>query len=176
MSEIGLNSGTHEEQAVATPEAQVTNLLRLLDVTATGEKRFRGIRKVGGVGRVYGGQVIAQALSAAMNTVDPARQVHSLHAYFMRPGSEDHEIDYLVEADFDGGSFSNRRVVASQMGKPILNLTASFQVQEVGYFHQAPMPDVPPPEECETIESYVARNEHDIPKFFSSHIEAPWTI
>lgn len=165
MNEIGLHSASNDETAVDDLHADVAEFLRLLDVTTTGENQFRGIRKRGGVGRVFGGQVVAQALSAAMKTVDPARQVHSLHAYFMRPGSEDHEIDYLVEADFDGGSFSNRRVVASQLGKPILNLTASFQIQENGYFHQTRMPDVPPPEECETFDSYVARQKNDDLKF-----------
>ncbi len=133
-----------------TPEQLVASLVRLLEARPQGDDRFLGKRKRGGVGRVFGGQVIAQALHAAEATVDPGRPAHSLHAYFLRGGSEDFEIDYTVERDFDGGSFSNRRVVASQQGRPILNLTASFQKREEGLHHvDTAMPDVPPPEELE---------------------------
>lgn len=133
-----------------TPEELVTGLLKLLAVRPDGEDRFTGRRRHGGVGRVFGGEVIAQALNAAEATVADDRPAHSLHAYFLRGGSEDHISDYQVTRDFDGGSFSNRRVVASQQGRPILNLTASFQRQEQGLHHiEATMPDVPPPEELE---------------------------
>lgn len=133
-----------------SPERLVAGLVKLLEVQDRGDDHFLGRRKRGGVGRVFGGQVIAQALHAAELTVDAARPAHSLHAYFLRGGSEDHEIDYKVERDFDGGSFSNRRVVASQQGRPILSLTASFQKQQDGLHHaDAPMPVVPPPEELE---------------------------
>ncbi|MDE2596360.1 MAG: acyl-CoA thioesterase II [Sphingomonadales bacterium] len=132
-----------------SPEDLVAALLRLLDVQPTGPDAFTGRRKPGGIGRVYGGQVIAQAVAAAERTVAEAREVHSLHAYFLRGGSEDHEIDFRIERDFDGGSFSNRRVVASQQGRPILNLTASFQAREEGLGHQLPMPDVPGPDGLE---------------------------
>ncbi|WP_088307842.1 acyl-CoA thioesterase [Novosphingobium sp. B 225] len=133
-----------------TPEQQVAGLVRLLEVKPGEADHFTGRRKRGGVGRVFGGQVIAQALLAAEQTVDPARPAHSLHAYFLRGGSEDFETDYKVERDFDGGSFSNRRVVASQQGRPILNLTASFQKHEEGLHHvDAEMPQVPPPEDLE---------------------------
>ena len=134
-----------------TPQQLVDGLLKLLEVKPQGDDQFLGRKKRGGVGRVFGGQVIAQALGAAELTVDPERPAHSLHAYFLRGGSEEHETDYKVERDFDGGSFSNRRVVASQQGRPILNLTASFQKVEVGLHHvDAQMPDVPPPEELES--------------------------
>jgi acyl-CoA thioesterase II len=73
------------------------------------------------------------------------RPVHSLHAYFLRGGSEDHEIDFAIARDLDGGSFSNRRVVASQQGRPILNMVASFHRREDGVHHQDAMPDVPRP-------------------------------
>jgi len=133
-----------------TPEQLVADLVKLLDVQPQGDDNFLGRRKKDGVGRVFGGQVIAQALHAAELTVDPDRPAHSLHAYFLRGGSEDFEIDYKVERDFDGGSFSNRRVVASQQGRPILNLTSSFQRQQQGLHHvDAQMPDVPPPEDLE---------------------------
>jgi len=133
-----------------TPEQLVASLVKLLEPTANGDDHFTGRKKRGGVGRVFGGQVIAQGLLAAESTVDQDRPAHSLHAYFLRGGSEDFAIDYKVDRDFDGGSFSNRRVVASQQGRPILNLTASFQKQQEGLHHlDAEMPDVPGPEELE---------------------------
>src|SRR5690606_34108669 len=141
-----------------TPDELVADLVELLEIRPAGEvdgaETFAGRRKKGGVGRVFGGQVIAQALGAAERTVDSERHAHSLHAYFLRGGSEDHEIDFRVRRDFDGGSFSNRRVVASQQGRPILSLTASFQRTQEGLAHQAlPMPEVPGPETLESDEA-----------------------
>jgi acyl-CoA thioesterase-2 len=125
----------------------IDGLLRLLDVEDKGEDLFQGRRKPGGVGRIFGGQVIAQALVAAERSVGDDRPVHSLHAYFLRGGNEDHPIDFAVERPFDGRSFSNRRVLASQQGKPILTLAASFHRPESGATHSDAMPQVPPPEE-----------------------------
>ena len=134
-----------------TPEQLVAGLIKLLEPKSHGEDRYEGRKKRGGVGRVFGGQVIAQALLAAEDTVGPERPAHSLHAYFLRGGAEEFSIDYEVARDFDGGSFSNRRVVASQQGRPILNLTASFQREQEGLHHvDAEMPDVPGPEELES--------------------------
>jgi acyl-CoA thioesterase II len=127
--------------------ALVTELEELLTVTRMGDGWYLGKRKPGGVGRVFGGQVIAQALAAAQDTVSADRAAHSLHAYFMRAGSEDYEITFRVERDFDGGSFSTRRIIALQQDRPILNMAASFQKAEEGLSHQVTMPDVPPPEE-----------------------------
>ena len=129
-----------------TPQELVERLLDLLDVKDHGGDRFEGRRKIGGVGRVFGGQVIGQALASAERTVPADRPVHSLHAYFLRGGNEDHEIDFKVERDLDGGSFSNRRVVASQLGKPILNMVASFHKREQGCHHAEPMPEVAGPD------------------------------
>ncbi len=131
-----------------TPEQIVAELVFLLELEAKGADIFVGRRRPDGTGRVFGGQAIAQALGAASRTVDAARDVHSLHAYFLRPGSDELPIEYRVKRDLDGRSFSNRRVVASQEGKPILNLVASFQTPVGGPGHQHPdMPDVPMPEE-----------------------------
>jgi acyl-CoA thioesterase-2 len=131
-----------------TPQELVRWLVKLLDVKHVSGDEFTGRRKRGGIGRVFGGQVIAQALAAAERTVSEDRSAHSLHAYFLRGGSEDHEIEFSVARDFDGKSFSNRRVVASQQGNPILNFTASFQRHQEGLHHQeSSMPDVPGPEE-----------------------------
>ena len=134
-----------------TPPAELAaGLVALLDVEQIDTDLFRGSRQPGGVGRVFGGQVIAQALQAAQRSTpedDGApKAAHSLHAYFMRPGSEDHPIIYRVVRDFDGRSFATRRVIASQQGQPILNMAASFQVPEDGLSHQDAMPELPPPE------------------------------
>ena len=122
-------------------------LHRLLDLRPVGPDHWQGGRRPGARGRVFGGQVIAQALVAAQRSVPTDRLVHSLHAYFLRGGDDLFPIDFRVEADFDGGSFSNRRVVASQQGGAILNFTASFHRHEDGLTHQASMPDVPMPED-----------------------------
>ena len=132
----------------STPERLVADLVFLLDLEPRGGDRYIGRRREDGTGRVFGGQAIAQALGAAQRTVDPDRAAHSLHAYFLRPGDDALPVEYRVKRDLDGRSFSNRRVVASQNGQPILNLTASFQRPVEGPQHQhRPMPDVPPPEE-----------------------------
>lgn len=129
-----------------TPAELVTQLTTLLDVEEIDTDLYRGPRLPGGVGRVFGGQVIAQALQAAQRSVEGDRIAHSLHAYFMRPGDENHPIVYRVVRDFEGRSFANRRVIAMQKGKPILNMTASFQTPSEGLNHQDAMPDVPDPD------------------------------
>ena len=129
-------------------DPSVGGLLRLVDVKPQHEaRRYLGLRKPGGVGRVYGGQVVGQALMAATKTVSRERLCHSLHCYFMRPASEEHEIDYRVEDDMDGGAFSNRHVVASQQGKSIFTMTASFHRREQGFEHSSAMPSAPAPED-----------------------------
>jgi len=137
-------------------------LINLLDVEpARDSGHFTGRRKPGGVGRVFGGQVIGQALMAAGKTVPDERPVHSMHCYFMRPGNENYEIDYEVEADMDGRAFSNRRIVARQQGKPILNMIASFHRPERGPAHRVAMPDVPSPDELSDLGTLI--REHDFP-------------
>lgn len=134
-----------------TPERLVAELILLFDVDPRGGDRFIGRQQLEGTGRVFGGQAIAQALIAARRTVPDDRHTHSLHAYFLRSGSDASPIEFRVKRDLDGRSFSNRRVVASQDGKPILNLIASFQKPQQGLHHQHPsMPNVPPPEELES--------------------------
>ena len=126
------------------------DLITLLHLERIEDNIFRGESRDIGSAQVFGGQVLGQALSAAQHTVED-RDVHSLHAYFLRRGDMDSPIVYEVDRARDGGSFSNRRVVAIQHGRPILNLAASFQTPEQGLEHQASMPDVPPAEECEDI-------------------------
>ncbi|MCA1661121.1 MAG: acyl-CoA thioesterase II [Novosphingobium sp.] len=145
-----------------TPQELVRWLLKLLEVKELGEDRFAGRRRRGGVGRVFGGQVIAQALAAAERTIAADREAHSLHAYFLRGGSEDHEIEFAIARDLDGGNFSNRRVVASQQGRPILNLVASFHKREQGVHHQDAIPDVPPPEELPSERELRAQHASEI--------------
>ena len=129
-----------------SPEELVAQLTTLLDVEQIDTDLYRGPRQPGGVGRVFGGQVVAQALQAAQRSIGDDKVAHSLHAYFMRPGDEDHPIIYRVVRDFEGRSFANRRVIAMQKGQPILNMTSSFQLPADGLRHQEAMPDVPPPE------------------------------
>ncbi len=125
-----------------TDQQKLDEVVRVLTLEQLEVNLFRGeSRDIGGK-QVFGGQVLGQALSAAHRTVDN-RSVHSLHAYFLRPGDMQAPIVYEVDQQLEGSSFSNRRVVAIQHGKPILNLACSFQKHEEGLCHQRPMPDVP---------------------------------
>lgn len=124
-------------------EALLRQLCALLDVERLEDNLFRGeSRNIVGR-RVFGGQVLGQALVAAGRTVDEQRPVHSLHAYFLRAGDATAPIIFQVERARDGGSFSSRRVVAIQHGRPIFNLSASFHLPEPGHDHQLPAPEVP---------------------------------
>jgi acyl-CoA thioesterase-2 len=125
----------------------VDDLVKLLDLEAIEVNIFRGISPDEERQRVFGGQVAGQALVAAARTVEPGRTVHSLHAYFLRPGDPHVPILYEVDRIRDGRSFTTRRVVAIQHGKAIFNLQASFQVHEEGLTHQVSMPEVTAPEE-----------------------------
>ena len=139
-------------------QAAVDALVEVLDLTRLDETTFRGISPVVGPQRVFGGQVAGQALVAAGRTVDAARQVHSLHGYFVRAGDPAEPIHYEVEDIRDGRSFSVRRSVARQHGKTIFFMSASFHRTETGLDHQAPAPaDVPPPEELPTMAERLAQ-------------------
>jgi acyl-CoA thioesterase-2 len=136
-------------------------LIQQLALERIEENLFRGVSRDLGWGTVYGGQVLGQALSAAVQTVPPDRSVHSLHAYFLRRGDVDKPVIYAVDRLRDGKSFTTRRVVAIQGGQPIFNMSASFQIDEPGLEHQAQMPAVAPPEslptEQERMKGYAAR-------------------
>jgi acyl-CoA thioesterase II len=121
-------------------------LLSILDLETLETNLFRGVSPQIGWQRVFGGQVIGQALVAAYRTVD-GRAAHSLHGYFLRPGDPSVPIIYEVDRIRDGGSFSTRRVVAIQHGHAIFSMAASFHKREAGLSHQIGMPEVPPPEE-----------------------------
>ena len=158
------------------PEKLVSRLVKLLDVEALEGDLFRGMRLPGGQGRVFGGQVIAQALMAASRTVDADRSAHSLHAYFMRPGDEELPIEYQVQRDYQGRSFTTRRVVATQAGQPILNLSASFQTFEEGLAHQSTMPDVPPPEDLLSDADHVRAAGSGVPERIARFLTRPRAI
>ncbi|WP_109806637.1 acyl-CoA thioesterase [Sphingosinithalassobacter portus] len=148
-----------------TAEQLVEQLVTLLDVEEIDRDLYRGSRQPGGVGRVFGGQVIAQALQSAQRSVE-GKIAHSLHAYFMRPGDEDYPIIFRVVRDFDGGSFANRRIIALQQGQPILNMIASFQRPEEGLRHQDAMPDVPAPETLRSEKEVRSEHAAELPEKF----------
>jgi acyl-CoA thioesterase-2 len=127
--------------------SSAAELVELLDIETLDTDLFRGSSPDTDRQRVFGGQVAAQALIAGLRTVDEGLGVHSLHAYFLRPGDTTVPIIYDAERIRDGRSFETRRVVARQHGHPIFYLTANFQRPEAGFEHQDAMPEVPGPEE-----------------------------
>lgn len=148
----------------------VDDLLSILDLEPLEHNLFRGMSPQAGWQRVFGGQVIGQALVAASRTVPEDRPVHSLHGYFMRPGDPSVPIIYEVDRIRDGGSFTTRRVVAIQHGHAIFSMSASFQVVEEGLEHQVDMPDVPMPEdlpsEAELKEKFLAVAPESVRKYW----------
>jgi len=135
----------------------VENLLRRLNLEEVGENLFDGENEPTSWGRLFGGFVAAQALSAACRTVDDTRLPHSLHAYFLRPGDSKKHVTYAVDRIRDGKSFTTRRIVASQGERAIFNMAVSFHVAQPGYAHQHPMPDVPQPESLLGYDDYIER-------------------
>ncbi|MEM6638614.1 MAG: acyl-CoA thioesterase II [Pseudomonadota bacterium] len=148
----------------------LADLITHLELEQLEVNLFRGDSRDVGSARVFGGQVLAQALKAAMSTLK-SRRVHSLHAYFLRPGDVNAPIVYDVDRARDGLSFSMRRVVAIQHGHQIFNLSASFQKPENGLEHQATMPDVPGPDASMSAETIADTLTPDVPqrlvRFFS---------
>ncbi|MET8949539.1 acyl-CoA thioesterase [Streptomyces sp. NPDC004393] len=147
-------------------------LLDLLDLEQIEENIFRGQSRSAVVPRVFGGQVAAQAMVAAGRTVPADRLAHSLHAYFLRMGDPGAPIVYNVERLRDGRSFTTRRVVAVQYGKPIFTLSASFQTDEEGLDHQAPMPPSPDPATLPTSEDRLRSYGHLDPQVVERLLEA----
>ncbi|MBH97058.1 MAG: acyl-CoA thioesterase II [Rhodospirillaceae bacterium] len=140
----------------------LADLLRLLELERLEDNFFRGESRDVGSSRVFGGQVLGQALMAANYTVKEC-EVHSLHAYFLRPGDVKAPILYEVDRARDGKSFTNRRVVAIQHGRPIFNMAASFQIPEEGFEHQANKPDVPGPDDLSDISSVTEKTLKTLP-------------
>jgi acyl-CoA thioesterase-2 len=145
----------------------VSGLLAALDLTDTGartsEDIFTGISQWQPQGRVFGGQVLAQSLVAAMRTIGDDRFVHSMHGYFLRPGDVEQPITFSVDRIHDGRSFSTRRTQAYQGGLPILSMIASFQSADDGLAHQVAMPEgLPQPESLPSAAETLAGIDHPI--------------
>ena len=146
-------------------------LLAALDLTDTGartnEDIFTGASQWMPHGRVFGGQVLAQSLVAAMRTTPDERAVHSMHGYFLRPGDVHQQITFSVDRIHDGRSFSTRRTQAYQNGLPILSMIASFQVPDDGLDHQVEMPgDLPAPEELKSDTELLAGFDHPVGRYW----------
>jgi acyl-CoA thioesterase-2 len=150
---------------VPSPVQLVDELVQLLQIDAVGDNRFVGQSQSLGNTSVFGGQVLGQALAAACRTVDADRPVHSLHAYFLLPG-DFVPIEYEVDSERDGRSFSTRHVVARQEGRTIFELSASFQTRAQGIEHQLQMPEAPAPESL--------LNDPDHNRAFVDRLPEPW--
>lgn len=163
------------------PKSALDDLLTLLDLEQLELKLFRGHSHAKGFSRVYGGQVMAQSLVAAQRTVSPSdaegeaaaepRSMHSFHSYFLLAGDPKVPIVFEVERVRDGGSFTTRRVKAVQHGQAIFVMSVSFQRQEVSFDHQAPMPQVPDPEELPTEEELRKELLADMPDSLRSYLQ-----
>ena len=140
------------------------DLVDLLSLESIEENLFRGRSQDLGFRQLYGGQVLGQSLSAASQTVEDARHVHSLHGYFLRPGDASLPVVYSVDRVRDGGSFSTRRVTAIQKGQPIFTCSASFQYDEEGFEHQVQMPDVVGPENLATEVELASAHADKLPE------------
>ena len=151
-------------------------LVTLLALERIEENLFRGQSQNLGWGIVFGGQVLGQALSAATQTVPSDRRVHSMHAYFLRPGDANKPLVYDVDRIRDGGSFTTRRVVAIQSGEPIFNMAASFQIEEPGFEHEDAMPIVPAPETLRTEQERLRALGDRLPKWLRERaiVERPF--
>lgn len=149
----------HGDMGNAETERQM-----LFALERAGEDHFRVAPIPSGLLRLYGGQVVAQALAAAQRTVPAGRLAHSCHAYFVRAGDTHLPIDFRVSRDRDGRSFSARRVIAEQDGRLILSLAASMHEEEDGLRHQLAMPDVPSPESLRPMVDYIAEVGDALPR------------
>lgn len=148
-------------------------LLKLLAVTQE-EKFLFSSPAAKKPGRIFGGQIIGQTLNAAIRTVEPRFQMHSLHCYFLRPGIANQTVFYEVDPIRDGGSFCTRRVVARQEdGSAIFNASMSFQIPEKGLQHQIKMPDVPPPEGLESQLEFWQRQQQKHPEKLQNYRVPP---
>jgi acyl-CoA thioesterase-2 len=146
------------EHPADRPSDAVASMLSVLDLSQSGarttEDIFTGVSQSMPLGRVYGGQVLAQSIVAASRTLPEDRKVHSMHGYFLRPGDSAKGITFSVDRIHDGRSFSTRRTQAFQEGVPIFSMIASFQDEDPGVEHQAPMPSgVPHPDDLPDVEA-----------------------
>jgi acyl-CoA thioesterase II len=140
----------------------LTALVDLLGLEKLEENLFRGYSQDLGLPQLFGGQALGQSISAASQTVDASRKVHSMHAYFLRPGDAQMPVMYQVDRVRDGGSFTTRRVTAIQKGRPIFFCSASFHAEEDSISHQQSMPAVPTPEELDGSSQLIRFPGHPI--------------
>lgn len=151
------------------PINPVDDLVSVLELSQLNETEFLGRTQWMPHGRVFGGQVLAQALTAATRTVAEERLVHSLHSYFLRPGDVAKDIRFSVEILRDGKSFSARRVHALQDEKPIFSMIASFQDESPGLEHSEPMPEnVPDPESLPSAAELLGAIDHPAARYWSN--------
>lgn len=157
---------------------KLQSLIGHLSLERIEENLYRGPSQDLGWGRVYGGQVLAQAIQAAAATTPPEHRIHSMHVYFLLGGDVSVPVLYDVDRIRNGSSFTTRRVVAIQHGKAILNMAASFQKEEAGFEHQDEMPDVPPPEDVEDDQERNIAMAAKLPSFLRQRatIETPFDI
>jgi acyl-CoA thioesterase II len=132
-------------------DRSLQRLVDALTLERLEENLFRGAVTDTHVKRVYGGKVLGEAINAAQSTVEKDRTIHSVHCYFLREADSNKPVIYEVDRSRDGGSFSARRVVAIQYGRPIFTMEASFHIEESGLEYQGEMPQAPPPEEVERL-------------------------
>lgn len=171
----------HPVSSHPNTEALLATLSLTAEPSVNGEDVYTAPSQYMPHGRVYGGQVMAQSLVAASNTVDSARPVHSLHGYFLRAGDANQPITFSVDRIHDGRSFSTRRTQAYQNGVPIFSMIASFQVEDPGLDHFIAMPsDIPDPESLPTVESVLGNVDHPVAKYWATqrpidlrHVESP---
>ncbi len=174
-----------EPHTASVPETDpVASMLSVIDLSAsdarTTEDIFTGRSQSMPLGRVYGGQVLAQSIVAASRTMPEERVVHSMHGYFLRPGDSTKGITFAVDRIHDGRSFSTRRTQAFQEGVPIFSMIASFQDEDPGLDHHAPMPEgIPGPDELPDIEAHLDGLHPMSKRFFTDrpvdlrHIPSP---
>ncbi len=142
---------------------KLDELVKHLSLEKVEENLFRGTSLDLGWGRVFGGQVLGQSISAAIQTVPQDRHIHSMHTYFLRQGDVHRPILYAVTRLRDGGSFSARRIEAIQNGVPICEIVASFAIREDGFAHETPMPDAPLPESLPEEREVLAELLNQVP-------------
>jgi acyl-CoA thioesterase II len=146
----------------------IDDLLQILDLEPLEHNLFRGQSPQNGWKRIFGGQVIGQALVAACRTVE-GRRPHSLHAYFLLGGDPSVPVIYDVSRIRDGRSFTTRNVLAIQHGEAIFSMSASFQVDETGFEHEMPMPDVPFPEDLPDFREMAGKVQGQLPDIVSAY-------
>jgi acyl-CoA thioesterase II len=163
VRKVDATAAAGKKEMPGTMSYDVGDLLQLLDLEPIEHDIYRGRNRDIGTGRVFGGQVMAQALVAARRTVDEERDAHSMHGYFILPGDLAAPIIYFVDRLRDGSSFTTRRVTAIQHGRAVFNMSASFHRREQGLEHQSDMPDAPPPHTLESELELIRQGADRIP-------------